>query len=33
MTTGRVGNATARLMSQPHLVDFATAWIATHRTG
>jgi aminoglycoside 3-N-acetyltransferase len=30
-TVGRVGNATARLMSQRALVDFATGWMATHR--
>jgi aminoglycoside 3-N-acetyltransferase len=28
---GSVGRATARLMSQRALVDFATAWMATHR--
>jgi aminoglycoside 3-N-acetyltransferase len=28
---GPVGSATARLMSQRALVDFATAWIAEHR--
>lgn len=28
---GRVGNATARLMPQPALVDYATRWISTHR--
>ncbi|MFI1991763.1 aminoglycoside N(3)-acetyltransferase [Actinoplanes sp. NPDC020271] len=33
VTIGTVGNATARLMSQPAVVDFATAWIATHRAG
>ncbi|WP_309228027.1 AAC(3) family N-acetyltransferase [Micromonospora sp. CMU55-4] len=32
-TTGRVGSATARLMRQRALVDFATAWMATNRTG
>jgi aminoglycoside 3-N-acetyltransferase len=31
--TGRVGGATARLMSQRALVDFATAWMAAHRRG
>ncbi|WP_432487229.1 AAC(3) family N-acetyltransferase [Kineococcus sp. SYSU DK018] len=30
---GPVGNAQARLMSQPALVDFATSWMATHRSG
>lgn len=30
-TTGRVGTATARLMSQRTLVDFATAWMAANR--
>ncbi|MGW0506926.1 aminoglycoside N(3)-acetyltransferase [Micromonospora sp. NPDC003241] len=30
-TIGRVGNATARLMSQRALVDFATTWMAAHR--
>ncbi|QOC90738.1 aminoglycoside N(3)-acetyltransferase [Micromonospora craniellae] len=29
-TVGRVGDATARLMPQPALVDFATTWMATH---
>ncbi|MCX4387537.1 AAC(3) family N-acetyltransferase [Micromonospora peucetia] len=29
--SGRVGEATARLMSQRALVDFATAWLAAHR--
>ena len=29
---GPVGEATARLMSQRALVDFATAWFAGHRT-
>jgi aminoglycoside 3-N-acetyltransferase len=29
---GRVGAATARLMSQRAVVDFATAWMAAHRT-
>ncbi|GIG92178.1 aminoglycoside N(3)-acetyltransferase [Plantactinospora endophytica] len=28
---GRVGNSTARLMSQRELVDFATAWFADNR--
>ncbi|MER7333234.1 MULTISPECIES: AAC(3) family N-acetyltransferase [unclassified Micromonospora] len=28
---GRVGESTARLMSQRALVDFATAWMAAHR--
>lgn len=28
---GLVGNATARLMSQPELIDFATGWLADHR--
>jgi aminoglycoside 3-N-acetyltransferase len=28
---GQVGGATARLMSQPALVDFATAWMAANR--
>lgn len=31
-TIGQVGNATARLMSQPALVDFATAWMAANRS-
>jgi aminoglycoside 3-N-acetyltransferase len=31
VTVGPVGAATARLMSQPRLVDFATVWMATHR--
>ncbi|GAA3837041.1 hypothetical protein GCM10022226_68820 [Sphaerisporangium flaviroseum] len=31
LPVGRVGNATARLMPQRALVDFATAWIAEHR--
>jgi aminoglycoside 3-N-acetyltransferase len=31
LSVGQVGNATARLMSQRALVDFATAWMATHR--
>ncbi|HEX8346677.1 MAG TPA: AAC(3) family N-acetyltransferase [Actinoplanes sp.] len=31
-SVGRVGNATARLMPQRAVVDFATAWIATHRS-
>lgn len=30
-TTGPVGGATGRLMSQRALVDFATAWMATNR--
>jgi aminoglycoside 3-N-acetyltransferase len=30
-TIGPVGNATARLMRQRDLVDFATAWLAEHR--
>jgi len=30
-SVGPVGNATARLMSQPALVDFATGWIAANR--
>src|SRR6185295_10041189 len=30
-TMGPVGGATARLMSQRALVDFATAWLATRR--
>jgi aminoglycoside 3-N-acetyltransferase len=29
---GQVGAATARLMSQRAIVDFATAWMAAHRT-
>ena len=28
---GPVGNATARLMSQRALVDYATRWMAEHR--
>jgi aminoglycoside 3-N-acetyltransferase len=28
---GRIGSATARLMSQRVLVDFATSWLANHR--
>ncbi|MEU7902980.1 AAC(3) family N-acetyltransferase [Actinoplanes sp. NPDC049118] len=28
---GRVGDATARLMRQPAVVDFATAWMAVNR--
>lgn len=28
---GKVGAATARLLSQPRLVDFATAWLLAHR--
>ncbi|WP_323374024.1 aminoglycoside N(3)-acetyltransferase [Plantactinospora alkalitolerans] len=31
VTVGRVGNATARLMPQRALVDFATGWMAAHR--
>ncbi len=31
VSTGPVGNATARLMSQRAVVDFATAWISSHR--
>jgi aminoglycoside 3-N-acetyltransferase len=31
LSLGPVGNATGRLMSQRHLVDFATGWIATNR--
>lgn len=31
VTVGPVGNATARLMPQPALVDFAGRWLATHR--
>jgi aminoglycoside 3-N-acetyltransferase len=31
VSVGQVGDATARLMSQRALVDFATAWIAEHR--
>jgi aminoglycoside 3-N-acetyltransferase len=30
-SVGQVGDATARFMSQRAVVDFATAWIATHR--
>ena len=30
-TSGPVGNATAKLMSQRALVDFAAAWMASHR--
>jgi aminoglycoside 3-N-acetyltransferase len=30
-TVGPVGDATARLMDQRPLVDFAVGWIATHR--
>ncbi|AVT37929.1 aminoglycoside N(3)-acetyltransferase [Plantactinospora sp. BB1] len=30
---GAVGSATARLIPQRHLVDFATGWLATHRPG
>ncbi|GLH96513.1 hypothetical protein Pa4123_17870 [Phytohabitans aurantiacus] len=30
-TIGPVGDATTRLISQRDLVDFATAWLATHR--
>jgi aminoglycoside 3-N-acetyltransferase len=33
VTIGAFGSADARLMSQPGLVDFATAWIAAHRAG
>jgi aminoglycoside 3-N-acetyltransferase len=32
VAVGPVGNATARLMSQRALVDFATAWMAANRT-
>jgi len=32
VSIGQVGNATARLMSQRPLVDFATAWMAVHRS-
>nr|GID85786.1 AAC(3) family N-acetyltransferase [Actinoplanes derwentensis] len=32
VTTGRVGNATTRLMPQRALVDFATTWITQNRT-
>jgi aminoglycoside 3-N-acetyltransferase len=32
VATGQVGSATARLMSQRALVDFAVAWITTERT-
>jgi len=31
LSTGRVGCATTRLMSQRALVDFATTWLAAHR--
>jgi aminoglycoside 3-N-acetyltransferase len=31
LPVGQVGSATARLMSQRALVDFATTWLATHR--
>jgi aminoglycoside 3-N-acetyltransferase len=31
VTIGQVGSATARLMSQRTLVDFATGWLETHR--
>jgi len=31
LSVGRVGSATARLMPQRALVDFATTWIADHR--
>lgn len=31
VSRGQVGGATARLMPQRALVDFATAWMATHR--
>ncbi|WP_250213607.1 aminoglycoside N(3)-acetyltransferase [Acrocarpospora catenulata] len=30
-SVGKVGNAEARFMSQPALVDFATTWMAAHR--
>ncbi|WP_328817886.1 aminoglycoside N(3)-acetyltransferase [Nonomuraea cypriaca] len=33
VTIGQVGDATARLMAQRPLVDFATTWLATHRFG
>jgi aminoglycoside 3-N-acetyltransferase len=32
VAVGQVGAAGARLMSQRAIVDFATAWMATHRT-
>ena len=32
-SVGPVGNATARLIPQPRLVDFATQWMAVGRTG
>jgi aminoglycoside 3-N-acetyltransferase len=32
VTIGRVGDGVARLMSQRELVDFATGWMAEHRT-
>jgi aminoglycoside 3-N-acetyltransferase len=32
VSVGQVGDATARLMSQRAVVDFATAWIATGRS-
>jgi aminoglycoside 3-N-acetyltransferase len=32
VAVGQAGAAVARLMSQRAIVDFATAWIATHRT-
>jgi aminoglycoside 3-N-acetyltransferase len=32
VSVGRVGEASARLMSQPALVDFGTTWMATHRS-
>ncbi|GAA5201516.1 AAC(3) family N-acetyltransferase [Rugosimonospora acidiphila] len=32
LSVGPVGSATARLMSQRALVDFATDWLATHRS-
>jgi aminoglycoside 3-N-acetyltransferase len=32
LAIGQVGAATARLMSQRAIVDFATAWMAAHRT-
>lgn len=31
VAVGPVGDATARLMPQPALVDFATQWLGTHR--
>lgn len=33
VATGSFGEASARLMSQVSLVDFATGWIAAHRAG